>query len=191
MAKRVLKYLRGSSSDGLYYDLTVANQYDKLAIEVFADADFANDTRDRKSITGYAVFLCGQRIVSKSWKQRLIAESTCEAEFIAANEAMKEAIWLEKLIDELGLQRTRTVLFSDNGGAVCLMERPAKHRRTKQISICYLMIREYIKERGVIVKRVASKDNIADIQTKPLAKLLLDKFKAMLGIKRVQPESCD
>lgn len=83
------------------------------------------------------------------------------------------------------------VFFSDNEGAVCLMERPAKHSRTKQISICYLKIREYIKERGVIVKRVASKDNIADIQTKPLAKLLLDKFKAMLGIKRVQPESCD
>lgn len=79
MARKVLRFVKHTQSDGLIYDLHAAANYcvdSKLKVEVAADADFANVSMDRKSVTGYAVFYNGQLICAKSRKQEIITEST-------------------------------------------------------------------------------------------------------------------
>lgn len=109
-AKRVLRYLVGSQDMGLAYDLVEARKYGKLHIEVYTDSNFASEGGDMKSVTGFTVFCNGQLISAKTWKQEIIAESTCEAELIAANAGVHDAVWLEQLVDELKLPRVVTAL---------------------------------------------------------------------------------
>lgn len=90
---------------------------------------------DRRSVTGYILFCCGQIVAAKSWKQSLIAESTFEAETITANEGLKELVWGEQLVDELTLKRSNSVIYCDNQAAVSFMQHPTNHKRTKHVAI--------------------------------------------------------
>ncbi|KAF4133929.1 Reverse transcriptase (RNA-dependent DNA polymerase) [Phytophthora infestans] len=167
-AKRVLRYVKCTSDMGLYYDLNEARKYEKLQIEIYADACFASDPEDLKSVSGFTVLCNGQLISAKSWKQGILAESTCEAELITANEGLHDAIRLEQLVDELGLPRENTKLFCDSSSAVALMKHAGKHRRTKQLRIKDLKIRENVVEREVEISFAATQANVADTMTKPL-----------------------
>ncbi|GAB9476805.1 hypothetical protein Gpo141_00013862 [Globisporangium polare] len=186
VAQRVMTYLAGTQSDGLRFDLEEARKYENLQLELFVDADYANNRRDRRSITGFVLFCCGQMISSKSWKQALITESTCEAELVAANDGLHELIWIEQMIDELQFKRTNSVVYCDNEAAICILKHPTRHRRTKHIAIKYLKNREVLKQRWIQLKRVASVDNVADMHTKPLPQPAFAKFKSLLGIQQIK-----
>ncbi|KAF4044670.1 Reverse transcriptase (RNA-dependent DNA polymerase) [Phytophthora infestans] len=167
---------------GLQFDFKEARQFDKLKIEVYTDANFASEGGDMKSVTGFTVFCNGQLISAKCWKQNTLAESTCEAELIAANTGIHEAIWLEQLVDELGLKRETTALYCDSSSARELMKHAGKHRRTKQLNRSDLKIREYVKKRGVKLEPVASKENVADIMTKPLPQEAFQGHRDTMGV---------
>ncbi|KAJ8503143.1 hypothetical protein ON010_g19122 [Phytophthora cinnamomi] len=130
-AKRVLRYLIGSQDMGLHYDLVEARKNEKLHIEVYTDANFASEGGDMKSVSGFTVYCNGQLISAKSWKQDILAESTCEAELIAANTGAHDAVWLEQFVDELQLPRVGTVLYCDSSSARELMKHAGyRPRRT-------------------------------------------------------------
>lgn len=91
-----MRYIRGSDSIGVCYS-------GSSSLETFgySDSDWAGDVNDRKSTSGY-IFLMGVGAVSWcSRKQRIVATSTCEAEYIAMNGACKEKIWLRRLVSVL------------------------------------------------------------------------------------------
>lgn len=90
-AKRVLRYLQGTASIGLEY-----KKGNKATLTGYADADWANDLDDRRSITGYVFYVHGCPIAWTSRKQRTVALSTTEAEYIALSSATQEAIWLKE-----------------------------------------------------------------------------------------------
>ncbi|KAE9067260.1 hypothetical protein PF007_g28142 [Phytophthora fragariae] len=181
-AKRVLRYLIGSQDMGLQFDFERARQFDKMRLEVYTDANFASEGGDMKSVSGFAVFCNEQLISARCWKQDNIAESTCEAELIAANTGLHDAIWLEQLIDELGLQRESTTLYCDSASARELMKHAGKHRRTKRLNIKDLKIREYVKKRGIKIEPVSSKANVADLMTKPLALVAFQHHRENMGV---------
>ena len=90
--KSVLKYLKSTSKFGLVYEKDEKNSLELVA---YVDADFAGDVHDRKSTTGYFVFL-GKGLVSwSSRKQKVVAQSTCEAEFLALSEVVNEEAELD------------------------------------------------------------------------------------------------
>ncbi|KUF88461.1 Coiled-coil domain-containing protein 42 [Phytophthora nicotianae] len=142
-----------------------------------------------KSVTGLTVFCNGQLISARCWKQDILAESTCEAELIAANTGMNEAIWLEQLVDELGLERDATTLYCDSSSARELMKHAGKHRRTKQLNISDLKIREYVKKRGVKLEPVASKANVADMMTKPLPQEAFQGHRETMGVRTARMDA--
>ena len=78
-SKRVLRYLKGTIDFGLVYVKGVKN----LNVIGYSDSDFAGDVEDRKSTSGQVFFLGGLPITWNSLKQKVVALSLCEAEYIA------------------------------------------------------------------------------------------------------------
>jgi hypothetical protein len=74
------------------------------------------------------------------------------------------------------------VIQTDNKSAIELTKNPMNHERSKHIEVCFHFIRDHVKEGSVKLVHVASQNQIADIFTKPLSKVLLDKCKKMIGM---------
>ena len=139
--KHVLKYLRRTRDYMLVYsggDLNLLG---------YTDSDFQSDKDSRKSTSGSVFTLGGGAVVWRSIKQSSIADSTMEAEYIAACEAAKEAVWLKKFLTDLevvpGMDKPIT-LFCDNSGAVANSKEPRSHKRGKHIEREYHLVREIV-----------------------------------------------
>ena len=123
------------------------------ALRGFADADWATDTSNRKSQSGYVFMVYGGAVSWRSKKQPTIATSSCEAEIISLSMSMKEALWLRMLMSELKLidPEEPTKVFEDNQGAKALVSDPKFSDRSKHIDIQFLRIREEIREKKITI----------------------------------------
>ncbi|MBW0533864.1 hypothetical protein O181_073579, partial [Austropuccinia psidii MF-1] len=134
----------------------------------WADADYANDRLERKSISGNVVSLFGNPISWLSKKQSVVAQSTTEAEFISLNICAKQIRWLSFLVNDLRITITRPVIFNDNSGAVIISNQASLNPNTKHIEIRYQYVRNLMMKKLVDVKQVGTNEMIADVLTKPL-----------------------
>ncbi|KAE8716753.1 putative carboxylesterase 5-like [Hibiscus syriacus] len=107
------------------------------------------------------------------WNTSVVATSTTEAEYVAATQASKEAIWLKILLEELRHNQEYVSLFCDSQSALHLARNPTFHSRTKRIRVQYHFIREKVEEGTVDMQKIHTKDNIADFMTKAVN---VDKF---------------
>lgn len=159
--KRVIRYLINTRNVCIKY----GESNDLIG---YSDSDFAGDIDTRKSTTGYIFNMNGGPITWSSQKQKTIALSTTEAEFIAACESAKEILWLQQLLLDLGESFEYVTLYVDNQSAIKLINNPVYHKRTKHIDVKYNFIREKV-ELGIIqINYISSKDQLADILTKSL-----------------------
>lgn len=125
----------------------------------------------------------GGPIIWFARKQGVIATSTTYAEYVAAYEATKEIVWTRKILNELGLhQRKPTVLHCDNSAAEQLIKNPMFHQRTKHIDIKFHYTRDIFKQGDLVVKHVASNEQLADILTKPLTRQRFEVNRAMIKL---------
>ena len=98
-----MRFLKGTLTFGLILgDVQRENQIKTGLVCGYFDSAFMDDTIDRHSTMGYAFFCKGSLVSWSSKKQRTIALSTTEAEYLAGTEAAKEAIWLQQLLTHLG-----------------------------------------------------------------------------------------
>jgi hypothetical protein len=168
-AKRVLRYLCGTTSYGLKY----ANDEDKhggeVNIECYCDADWAGDKEDRKSTTGYCVYVNDNLISWNTKKQQSVALSTAEAELMAVVDVVREAMWMSMLLTEIGYKVKKPMsVWCDNQAAISLSKHDSDHNRTKHIDIRYYFIRDEMKKGEVDIKWIRSEEQVADIFTKSL-----------------------
>ena len=180
VVKTILKYLRRTKDQFLIYGDS------ELKLKGYTDASFASDKDDSKSISGYVFTLNGGAVSWKSSKQPTVADSTTEAEYIAASEAAKEAVWLRKFIHELGVVPSieeSVPLLCDNNGAIAQAKEPRSHQKSKHILRRYHLIREIIERGDVKILKVDGKDNAADPFTKALGLKLFDKHKWEMGMR--------
>ena len=109
-----------------------------------------------------------------------------EAEYIAASDEAKEAVWIRKFVTELGVVPSISdpiALFCDNSGAIAQAKEPRSHQRTKHILRRFHLIRE-INDRGDIkICKVAGEDNVADPLTKPLAQAVHERHARSMGLR--------
>ncbi|GJR12854.1 retrovirus-related pol polyprotein from transposon TNT 1-94 [Tanacetum coccineum] len=116
--KRILRYIKGTSDVALCYGES------GLTVKGYVDSDYAGDLDGSKSTTGY-VFTLSDRIVSWVSKlQSVVAMSTMEAEYVAAAQTSKEAVWLKMLLEELGHEQDNITLFCDNQSTLYLARNP-------------------------------------------------------------------
>lgn len=178
-AKRVLRYLSGSRAIGLKYGGQSANG--ALVIEAFSDADWANDKVDRKSISGWVVKLNGSPVAWSAKKQKTVALSTCEAELYALGEAIKEILWLQGLLSELGLTvKLPTIAHCDNQSTVLIARNGIKSERTKHIATKWNFIVDTIATDVLRAQWISTVDQQADIFTKPLSREVFTRLRSQL-----------
>ena len=120
-------------------------------------------------MAGYC-FSLGSGVVSwSSKKQKTITDSTCAAEYMAASEAGRELVWMRTLLRELGFEFPHTTpLLCDNSAAVLLCGDQAFHNWVKHINVKYHWIRERLESEELVVGRIPSSGNLADVLTKAL-----------------------
>eukprot|EP00253_Pinus_taeda_P008451 PITA_08451 len=144
-AKYVLRYLQGIVDYGLLY-----SKGKDIRLSGFTDADCAGSSVDQKSTSGYC-FNIGSRITSWcSRKQKSVALSSSEAEYMAASTTSCEATWLRKLLVKLfkrNMEATR--IMCDNQSCIKLSENPVFHDRSKHIDIRCHFVRDYVQCRVV------------------------------------------
>ena len=189
--KHVLRYLHGSSEHGITYKTSD----EPLKLVCYVDSDWAGDVDARKSTTGYVLTLAKGAVCWSSKRQSTTALSSTEAEYIAISSAVREVIFLPRLLDELKLPQAKRyatspqrlelkpiVVCNDNKGALRLTEETAVRPRTKHIEVRYHYAREQ-QSRGLIhVKYLPTDDMPADGLTKPLDKVKYKRFKDLIGI---------
>ncbi|KAA0058244.1 gag/pol protein [Cucumis melo var. makuwa] len=140
----------------------------------------------KKSTSGSVFTLNGGAVVWHSIKQECIVDSTMEAEYVAACEAAKEAVWLRKFLRDLEVVPNMYLpitLYCDNSGAVANSKEPRSHKRGKHIERKYHLIREIVQRGDVIVTKIASEHNIADIFTKTLTAKVFKGHLGSLGLR--------
>ncbi|KAH9789507.1 Integrase catalytic domain-containing protein [Citrus sinensis] len=167
VVKRILRYIRGTSDVALCYGGL------EFTVRGYVDSDFAGDLDKRKSITGYVFALAGAAVSWVSKLQTVVALSTTEAEYMAATQACKEAIWIQRLLEELGHKQQKIPVFCDSQSALHIGRNPTFHSRTKHIGVQYHFVREVVEDGSVDLQKIHTKENLADVLTKPIN---TDKF---------------
>ena len=160
-AKGVLRYLRGSSDRGLTFEGS-----NGLELAGYCDADYAGDIDSRRSTTGYFYTLGGTAISWASKLQQTVALSTTEAEYMAATQAAKEALWLKKLLKDLKLWDGPLQIRCINQGAIKLSKHHVDHARSKHIDVQWHFLRDKVAEGDIAIEYCNTKEMAADCMTK-------------------------
>ena len=178
-AKRIIRYLKGTSNLGLTYTSNAENVYG------YSDAAHAN-TDNYCSTSGYTFLVGGAAIIWGSRKQTTIALSSTEAKYVALSEASREAMWLRHLYGELGwIQQGPTLILGDNDGSIAMAKNPQFHKHSKHVDVCWHWVRELVQDGLIDIKTCRDPEQTADVLTKALSKKKHQKHTKKFGLSPV------
>ena len=177
--KRILRYVAGMVNFGCHY----RRNKGEAVLLGYSDSDHGANVDGRKSTSGVMFFLSGNIITWQSQKQKAVALSSCEAEYIAAATASCQGVWLARLLGELRGEEAGTVILKiDNQSAIQLSRNPVFHDQSKHIDVKFHYIRECVEEGRVEVEPIDTKAQLADILTKALGRDQFAKLRSNLGL---------
>ncbi|KAL0326887.1 UNVERIFIED_CONTAM: Retrovirus-related Pol polyprotein from transposon TNT 1-94 [Sesamum angustifolium] len=163
-ALHLVRYLKGSLKKGLFY-----SAHSPLTLKAYSDTDWASCVDSRRSLTGYCIFLGGSLVSWKTKKQNTVSRSMAEAEYRSMGTTVCELTWIVYLLRDFGVQIPTPIPFlCDNQASLHIVANLVFHERTKHLEIdCYL-VRDKFREGLIAPSHVSSRDQLADIFTKPL-----------------------
>ncbi|KAG6526600.1 hypothetical protein ZIOFF_016592 [Zingiber officinale] len=183
VVKQILRYLKGT----IYFGLVYIKGPQEIGIFGYSDSDLAGDLDGRKSTSGMTFYFNESLVSWNSQRQKTVALSSCEAEFMAATTAACHALWLRSLASELtGVKSKPVTLFVDNKSAIALMKNPVFHGRSKHIDTRFHFIRECIEKGQIVVEFVNTGEQRADALTKALPGVKLAAMRQLLGVRDLQ-----
>ncbi|KAJ9567342.1 LOW QUALITY PROTEIN: hypothetical protein OSB04_003308 [Centaurea solstitialis] len=179
---RILRYLRGTQFQSLLFPSTSS-----LKLSAYSDASWDSDPSDRKSTTGFCIFLGDSLISWKSKKQDVVSRSSTEAEYRAMAVTTCEIVWLRWLLADMGVDVSQpTPLHCDNKSAMQIAKNSVFHERTKHIEIDCHFTRQHLQLGTISLPFVPSALQIADIFTKALPasrfRFLCDKLSILIAV---------
>ena len=159
---RILRYLRGTQFQSLLFPSSSS-----LELRAYSDADWGGDSTDRKSTTGFCIFLGDSLISWKSKKQAVVSRSSTEAEYRAMASTTAEIVWLRWLLESMGVTSLRpTPMHCDNMSAIQITRNSVFHKRTKHIEIDCHFTRHHFQQGTITLPFISSSMQIADLFTK-------------------------
>ncbi|XP_019416877.1 PREDICTED: uncharacterized protein LOC109328071 [Lupinus angustifolius] len=179
--KRILRYLQGTTSYGLYMQQTSISA--PLALTAFCDVDWTSDIDDRKSTCGACVFLDPNLITWWSKKQITISRSSTKVEYKSLALAAQELMWVESLLKEIKFIYMTPKIYCDNLSIVVMSHNPVLHHKTKHIELDLYFVRDKIQNKTLFVHHIPSSLQTADVLTKPLTIDKFTNFRQQLQVK--------
>ena len=149
----------------------------------YSDVSYGSSLNDRRSYSGYVILLGGTAVSWCSQKQRSVAVSTTEAEYMALSRTSRQLVGIQRGLDQLRQSIKYSVtgtttkgaevdyLLGDNQGLLELTTNPRINHRSKHIDIHHHFVREQLEAGDFSIVYIATADNLADILTKHLPKL--------------------
>ena len=181
-AKRILRYLAGTTDLGITYHRQTANQ-EANTLTASADADHAG-ADDRRSVSGWAVMLNGAMI---SWASKRTAISSTESEFYAVSQCAVECVYLRRVMNLMGYEQAGpTPIAQDNYACICLTRGARMYHKAKHIDTRIYRVRELASGKTPAVKlwKIDSANQPSDIFTKALPRPSFEKHRnALMGIR--------
>jgi hypothetical protein len=184
--KRILRYVAGT----LDYCLHFTKAPGSARFIGYCDSDLAGDIDTSKSTSGTLFFLGNCLVSWQSIKQKVVALSNCEVEYIATSTTATQALWLSKLLAELLGRHVEVVeLKVDSKSALALAKNPVFHKRSKHIRIKYHFIRSCPEDGSIKAEYISSTDQLADILTKSLGKTKFKEIRERINLKQIIPKA--
>ncbi|TYK29397.1 Retrovirus-related Pol polyprotein from transposon TNT 1-94 [Cucumis melo var. makuwa] len=160
--EQILCYLKAASGRGILY-----KDHGHTKVKCFSDADWVGSREDRRSISGYCVFVGGNLVSWKSKKQNVVSCSSAKSEYRAMAQSVCEIVWIHQLLSEIGFSITVPVkLWCDNQVALHIASNPVFHEQTKHIEVDCHFIREKIQDGLMSTGYVKTGEQLGDILTK-------------------------
>ena len=160
---RIAKYLKGKPR----YVVVFRPQRDVDMINAFSDSDFAGDQITRKSTSGGTVCVGNHMVKSWSTSQSVIALSTGEAELYALNKCGAQALGLQSLLQDLGINLDVRLHTNATTGKAIVTRRGLG--KVRHIAVNELWLQEQVSSKRVMINKIKNKFNVADLLTKYLS----------------------
>lgn len=180
--KRIFRYIKGTIDYGITYKSSTTHR----GLKCFSDADHGGDDSTGRSTSGMICLYANGAITWQSKRQSTVAMSSTEAEVVAASEAAREILWLSRIIRFIHREGVTKIpdLFIDNESAIRLAHDPPheSHQRTKHIKLRHFFVRQCVLEKDLNIKKISTKEQVADFLTKPLFKPRLQELCNLLGL---------
>jgi hypothetical protein len=175
--KRILRYLVSTPCFGIWYP-----KGSTLDLIGYTDSDYAGCKVDRKSTSGRCQFL-GRSLVSwSSKKQTFVALSTAEAEYVAAGQCCAQLLWMSQTLRDSGYNLSKVPLLCDNESAICLVDNPVEHSRTKHIDIRHHFLRDHQQKGDINIYHISTENQLADYFTKSLDEKTFCRLRSELNV---------
>jgi hypothetical protein len=182
--KRILCYIAGTIDYGCHY-----KPGEGLKLVGYNDVDMAGDVDTCKSTTGVLFFLDLNPVTWQSQKQKVVALSSCEAEYIAGTTTACQGVWLAQLLSELKCEpRSSFTMKMDNQSAIALCKNPVHHDRSKHIDTRFHFIRQCVTEGRIDVTFIGTESQLADILTKPLGRTRFRELRSLINVNKISGE---
>ncbi|WVZ93354.1 hypothetical protein U9M48_039341, partial [Paspalum notatum var. saurae] len=175
--KRILRYLKHTPSIGLWYPKGAS-----FKLSGYSDSDFIGCRVERKSTSGGSYLLGRSLVLWSSKKQNCVSLCTAEAEYLAAGSSCAQLLYIKQTLNDYGVELTRIPLLCDNESAVKLANNPVQHSQTKHIDIRHHFIRDHIAKGDILLRNVGTKEQLADIFTKPLDESNFCRLRSELNV---------
>nr|GFA21993.1 retrovirus-related Pol polyprotein from transposon TNT 1-94 [Tanacetum cinerariifolium] len=114
--------------------------------------------------------------------QTALAVSTIKAEYVSVGKACQQPLWMKQALVDYGVRLEDISIMCDNKWAIDLIKNSIQHSRTKHIEIHHHFFHDKVQKGNISIEKVSSKDNIADILTKPLKRESFNYLRLGLGM---------
>ena len=172
-----MRYLLGTINLGLWYPKN--STYNLVG---YSDSDFAGCKTDRKSTSGTCHFIGSTLVPWHRNKQNSVALSTAKAEYISSGSCCAQILWMKQQFSNYGLILDHIPIRCDNTSAINLSKNPILHSRTKHIKIRHHFLRYHVQKGDCVFEFMDTKNQLADILTKPLPNKSFFSIRRELGL---------
>ncbi|GKA53562.1 putative ribonuclease H-like domain-containing protein, partial [Tanacetum coccineum] len=178
--KRIFRYLKGQPKLGLWYP-----RDSPFDLEAFSDSDYAGASLDRKSTTGGCQFLSKRLISWQCKKQTIVANSTTEAEYVAAANCYGQVLWIQNQMLDYGFNFMNTKIYIDNESTICIVKNLVFHSKTKHIEIRHHFIRYSYEKKLIQVIKIYTDQNVVDLLIKDFDMILVMNLELKLIVVKL------